>query len=331
MSAALLDEAVKRPKTMRLARDLASDYMAAMDRLTTGERHHIDSCFKTVDAVIPAWLHEGHLIIVAGRPAMGKSVFGQMIAEHIASMQRTAMLFTLEMSGYEITERSVSRRSGIPIPTLKCFEKIQDCDWPKIVNAVEAYSKLPLLVDDSSFDIGALIHKAKAAASGLERAGLPPLGCIVIDYLQLVGASGANRNLEITQVTGALKRLAKELAIPVLALSQLNRGVEGRQDKRPTLADLRESGAIEQDADLVLFLYRDEYYTKDACKEPGVAEVIAAKNRHGATGTAKLAFIGERMMFGDLARDYQHPRCEGSVPVASSVTATKKGWRREHA
>lgn len=298
----------KRPKTMKLARDLAAEYMDSLEQLVNGQRHHVDSCFKSVDAKIPAWLHEGHLIVIAGRPAMGKSVFGQMIAEHIASDKKTALLFTLEMSSYEITERSISRRSGVPIPTLKCLDEIQPDHWPKISDAVDQFSLLPFLVDDSSFDISALIHKAKAAAAGLIKSDLPPLGCVVVDYLQLIGATGANRNLEITQITGALKRLAKELAVPVIALSQLNRAVEGRQDKRPTLSDLRESGAIEQDADLVLFLYRDEYYTKDACQEPGVAEVISAKNRHGATGTVKLAFIGERVMFADLAHDHQHTK-----------------------
>lgn len=299
-------EPIKRPKTMKLAKDLADDYMQSLERLVNGERHHLESCFKSLDAKIPAWLHEGHLIIVAGRPAMGKSVFGQMIAEHVAGNQKTAILFTLEMSSYEITERSVSRRSGVPIPTLKQIENLEEKDWPKIGQAVHEYSLLSLLVDDSSFDIGALLNKAKAAAAELAKVGLPPLGCIVVDYLQLIGASGANRNLEISQVTGALKRLSKELAIPVIALSQLNRAVEGRVDKRPTLSDLRESGAIEQDADLVLFLYRDEYYTKELCTEPGIAEVISAKNRHGATGTAKLEFVGERVMFADLATDHQH-------------------------
>ena len=228
-----------------------------------------------------------------------------MIAEHVAQ-SKIAMLFTLEMSSFEITERSVSRRSGVPIPTLKRIEAIEEAHWPLIVDAVNKYSLLPLMVDDSSFDIDALITRTKDSAAGLEKAGLPPLGCVVVDYLQLIGASGANRNLEITEITGKLKRLAKELAIPVIALSQLNRSLEGRKDKRPILSDLRESGAIEQDADLVLFLYRDEYYNKEACTEPGVAEVIAAKNRHGATGMAKLAFIGERVMFGDLALDHGH-------------------------
>ncbi len=294
----------KRPKTMMLAKDLAIAYTASMDALLDGVTHHMASPFIDLDRKIPAWLHEGHLVVVAGRPAMGKSVFGQMIGEHVAEQGKTSILFTLEMSNYEITERSISRRSGVSIPRLKVVESLGKQDWQVICAAIAEFEKIPFLVDDASFDVDSLVHKAKAAAAGLVKAGLPPLGCIVVDYIQLVGGKGANRNLEITQVTGALKRMAKELSVPVIALSQLNRAVEGRSDKRPTLSDLRESGAIEQDADLVLFLYRDEYYTKEACKEPGVAEVISAKNRHGATGVAKLAFLGERVMFANLSIDH---------------------------
>lgn len=292
----------KKPKTMRLANDLATDYVNALDARFNGAKHHIPSGFKTLDKRMPGWLHEGHLIIVAGRPAMGKSAFAQQVAEAVAAQQRTAILFTLEMSGYEITERALARRSGIPIPTLKTAENMADDDWSKISDALAQFAPLPLLVDDASFDIAALVSKTKAAVAGLAQACLPPLGCIVVDYLQLVGAKAANRTLEVGQVTSSLKRLAKELAVPVVALSQLNRGVESRTDKRPALSDLRESGQIEQDADLVLFLYRDDYYDENS-QDKGMAEVIAAKNRHGTTGTVKLAFIGERVMFGDLAHE----------------------------
>lgn len=291
-----------KPKTMRLANDLAAEYIDALDARCSGEKHHIPSGFKTLDKRLPAWLHEGHLIIVAGRPAMGKSIFAQQVAEAVAAQQRTAILFTLEMSGYEITERALARRSGVPIPTLKTATNITDEDWHKISHALAQFSPLPLLVDDASFDIATLVSKAKAATANLPQAGLPPLGCIVVDYLQLVGAKAANRTIEVGQVTSSLKRLAKELAVPVVALSQLNRDLEKRTDKRPTLSDLRESGQIEQDADLVLFLYRDEYYNEDS-PEKGIAEVIAAKNRHGTTGTTRLAFVGERVMFGDLAHE----------------------------
>jgi len=292
----------KNPKTMRLAKDLAADYINALDARFKGEKHHIPSGFKTLDKRIPAWLHEGHLIIVAGRPGMGKSAFAQQVAEAVAAQQRTAILFTLEMSGYEITERALARRSGIPVSTLKTAENMCDDDWSKISTAFGQFALLPLLVDDASFEIAALVSKTKAAVAGLAQAGLPPLGCIVVDYLQLVGAKAANRTLEVGQVTSSLKRLAKDLSVPVVALSQLNRGVEGRTDKRPALSDLRESGQIEQDADLVLFLYRDDYYDENSPAK-GMAEVIAAKNRHGETCVARLAFIGERVMFGDLAHE----------------------------
>ncbi len=295
-----LTEDTKSPKTMRLAHALAGDYIAALDERSSGNKRHIPSGFRTLDQRIPAWLHEGHLIVIAGRPAMGKSALAQQVAESVAAQQRTAILFTLEMSAHEITERAIARRSGIPVPTLQMAEGMNDDAWDKITKSLGDFAKLPLLVDDASFDIAALTSKAKAAADGLERAGLPPLGCIVVDYLQLVSAKAANRTLEVGLVTSSLKRMAKELSVPIIALSQLNRGVEGRTDKRPTLSDLRESGQIEQDADLVLFLYRDDYYNEES-PDKGMAEIITAKNRHGTTGTLKLAFIGERVMFGDLA------------------------------
>lgn len=292
----------KQPKTMHLAQHLASDYIDALGARHNGEMRHIPSGFKTLDKRMPGWLHEGHLIIIAGRPAMGKSAFAQQVAEAVAAQQRTVILFTLEMSGYEITERALARRSSISIPTLKTAEHMTDNDWSRVVDALDRFSRLPLLVDDASFDIAALVSKTKSAADGLEKVGLPPLGCVVVDYLQLVGAKAANRSLEVGQVTSSLKRLAKELAVPVVALSQLNRGVENRTDKRPSMSDLRDSGQIEQDADLVLFLYRDDYYNNSS-SDKGIAEVITAKNRHGTTGTVRLAFVGERVMFGDLAHE----------------------------
>lgn len=291
----------KKPKTMRLAKDLAIEYIDSLDARQRGEKHFLQSGLKTLDKKIPGWLHEGHLVIVAGRPSMGKSAFAQQIAEFVAE-QRTAIFFTLEMSSYEITERAISRRSGVPIPTLKTADKVSKDDWEAISRAFVQFSELSLLVDDASFDIASIVHKSKAAAQHVEKAGLPALGCIVIDYVQLVQAKAANRTLEVGQVTNSLKKLAKDLSVPVIALSQLNRGVEGRPNKRPTLADLRESGQIEQDADIVLFLYRDEYYHDDSA-DKGIAEVIAAKNRHGPTGVVKLAFVSERLMFGDLAHD----------------------------
>jgi replicative DNA helicase len=169
---------------------------------------------------------------------------------------------------------------------------------------VREFRYLPLIVDDANLGIEQLVEKTLAVKNSLEKMGLPPLGVIAVDYIQMVTAGGANRTLEIGQVTGGLKRLAKDLKVPVLALSQLNRAVENKTDKRPGLSDLRESGNIEQDADMVLFLYRDEYYNENS-EDKGIAEVICGKNRHGATGTVKLAFVGERVMFSDLAYDHE--------------------------
>lgn len=289
----------KQPKTMRLSGEIASDYLKALDARFTGQKHHTSSGFPSLDKQLPAWLHEGHLIVIAGRPAMGKSAFSQQIAENVAGEQRTTIMFTLEMSSYEITERAMSRRTGIPVPKLKTANGLTERDWEKLVNAQAELMHLPFLIDDSTFGIDEIIAKTKSASAALEKAGLPALGCVVVDYIQLVAAKAANRTLEVGQVTNKLKRLAKELSVPIVALSQLNRAVEGRNDRRPTLADLRESGNIEQDADLVLFLYRDEYYNADSA-EKGVAEIIAAKNRHGATAATKLAFHGEQVRFGEL-------------------------------
>jgi replicative DNA helicase len=291
-------------KTMKLARDLAEDYIDQLEAKITGQRHYTPSGFKQVDKKLGGWMHEGHLVVIAGRPAMGKSAFAQQLVESVAAQGKTAIMYTLEMSGYEITERSVSRRSGVPIPKLKTGEDMIESEKDSIMEALREFRYLPFLVDDASFGIEQLIEKTLAVQNGLAAKGLPPLGVIAVDYLQLVTGSGSNRTLEIGQVTGGLKRLAKELKVPVLALSQLNRAVENKTDKRPGLSDLRESGNIEQDADMVLFLYRDEYYNENS-EDKGIAEIICGKNRHGATGTVKLAFVGERVMFSDLAYDYE--------------------------
>ena len=290
----------KKPKSMRVMRDVLNDYLEAMQRRLDGEKRYLNSGFPSLDKAFPGWLHDGHLIIAAGRPGMGKTVFGQQTAEQVAEAGFSSLMISLEMSSYEVIERSICRRARVNLGVLKTGEGFADDDWPRIADANHQCFNLPFFIDDASFDIAALVNKIKAAALSMEPKGYPPLKCVVVDYLQLVSSSGANRNLEITQITGALKRLAKELQIPIIALSQLNRAVEGRQEKRPMMSDLRESGAIEQDADLILMLYRDEYYTKDASTQPGTVEIIAAKNRHGPTGVIKMAFVGERVMIGDL-------------------------------
>jgi replicative DNA helicase len=243
---------------------------------------------------------------------MGKSAFAQQICENVAKQGKTAVIFTLEMSNYEIVERSMSRATAIPIQRLKTGE-LSETEKDLVMNTVREIRSLPILVDDASFDIEQLAEKALMVNKSLDQKGLPPLGMIIVDYLQLVNAKGSNRTIEIGQVTGGLKRLAKELKVPVIALSQLNRAVESKQDKRPGLSDLRESGNIEQDADMVLFLYRDEYYNPTT-SEPGIAEIICGKNRHGPTGVVKLTFIGERVMFGDVDKCYSSNTCARIIP-----------------
>jgi replicative DNA helicase len=288
---------------MKLFEDSLDSYIEILEAKLTGQRHYVPSKFTTLDNTLGGWLHEGHLVIVAGRPAMGKSAFAQQLAESVAKQDRTALMFTLEMNNYEIVERSMSRMTGIPIQKLKTGTGLTEHDKDLIIDAARENRKIPLLIDDGNHSIEQLCERSIAASNGLASRGLPKLGVIVVDYLQLVGGSGSNRTLEVGQVTGGLKKLSKELNVPVLALSQLNRSVESKTDKRPGLSDLRESGSIEQDADMVLFLYRDEYYNPNST-EKGVAEVICGKNRHGPTANVKLAFVGERVMFGDLAPDY---------------------------
>lgn len=284
---------------MERARSIAHTYLTRLDQRCRGEVHHLHSGFDDLDKFLEGWLFDGHLIVVAARTGMGKTVFGQQVAEAVAAGGRTAMIFTLEMCGHELMERSMSRRTGISLPKLMTG---QVGDFAPVVAAANEIAALPLLIEDGEFALSDLVAKARSSAAALESQGLPPLGVVVVDYIQLVESAGATRSLEIGAVSRALKRLAKTLSVPVVAISQLNRGVEGRVEKRPQLSDLRESGAIEQDADLVLFLYRDEYYNPETTKEPGIAEVIAAKNRHGQKGTVKLAFLAERVMFAGRAR-----------------------------
>jgi replicative DNA helicase len=288
---------------MRSIAELALEYINELDdRAKGGEKHYISSPFCDLDAIDPSWLHEGHLIVAAGRPGMGKTAFAQQVAEHSAT-DRTTIFYTLEMSGWEVTQRSICRRAGIPLYKLKDSSRLEQEDWKKIAAAGGELTATHMLVDDASFDVNSLCLKTKAAGAALEARGMPPLGLVVVDYLQLVSAGkrSNNRAEDVGAVSRGLKLLARDLSVPVFALSQLNRNLEGRVDKRPLMADLRESGAIEQDADLVLFIYRDEVYN-DSSPDKGVAELIIGKNRHGATGVAKVAWLPERVAFGNLAR-----------------------------
>jgi replicative DNA helicase len=247
-----------------------------------------------------AGFQAGDLIVLAARPSMGKTALAINIAEHVALNEGLPVaVFSMEMGAAQLAVRIVGSIGRIDQGHLRTG-KLTDDEWPRLTEAIEKLRTISLHIDESA---GLTSSELRANARRLSRQ-CGKLGLIVVDYLQLMSGStndGENRATELGEISRGLKMLAKELQCPVIALSQLNRSVETRPDKRPMMSDLRESGAIEQDADIIMFIYRDEYYTKEACKEPGVAEIIIAKQRNGPTGTVKLAFLKPITKFENLA------------------------------
>lgn len=238
----------------------------------------------------------GNLIVIAARPSMGKSCLVTNMAENAALKHGAAVaLFSLEMSESELAQRFVASQANILGDDLR-KGRVKNDRWPRILNATNEISKAPLYIDDSS-DIGVLEIRAKARR--LHHQTPEGLGLIIVDYLQLLRAEEGveNRVQQVGQMSRGLKLLARELNVPVIALSQLNRGVEARTDKRPLLSDLRESGSVEQDSDLVMFIYRDEYYHPEDTADPGLAEILISKHRNGALGKVKLVFQSEYPRF----------------------------------
>ena len=247
-----------------------------------------------------AGLQGGDLIVLAARPSMGKTAFAINIAEHVALNEGLPVaVFSMEMGAAQLAVRIVGSIGRINQGHLRTG-KLTDDEWPRLTEAIEKLRNVSLHIDETP---GLTPSELRANARRLART-CGKLGLIVVDYLQLMSGSssdgGDNRATELGEISRGLKMLAKELQCPVIALSKLNRSVEQRTDKRPMMSDLRESGAIEQDADIIMFIYRDEYYTKDACKEPGVAEIIIGKQRNGPTGTVKLAFLNMLTRFESL-------------------------------
>ena len=249
---------------------------------------------------ITTGLHEGNLIILAARPAMGKTALALNIAKHVATMERKpAVIFSLEMGAEELIERMVASEGMVPGYHLKTGNLSTD-EWKRLVQAQSNLYDVPIFVDDTA---GIRISEIRSKARKLSQE-MGGLGIIIIDYLQLItGSKGENRQQIVSEISRELKILAKDLRVPVIALSQLSRSVEQRQDKRPMLSDLRESGSIEQDADIVAFLYRDAYYQKeqaDSQEANNVTELILEKNRHGSLGTVKLYFHKEYTKFSSV-------------------------------
>jgi replicative DNA helicase len=243
----------------------------------------------------------GDMIVLAARPSMGKTALAINIAEHVALNEGLPVaVFSMEMGASQLAVRIVGSIGRIDQGHLRTG-KLTDDEWPRLTEAIEKLRNISLHIDETP---GLTVSELRANARRLARQCGGKLGLIVIDYLQLMsvssGMSDENRATAVGEISRGLKMLAKELGCPVIALSQLSRGVESRTDKRPMMSDLRESGAIEQDADVIMFIYRDDYYNKDS-KEPGVAEVIISKQRNGPTGTVKLAFLKPITKFESLA------------------------------
>ena len=246
-------------------------------------------------------MQAGDLIILAARPSMGKTSLAINIAEHVALNEGLPVaVFSMEMGAAQLAVRIVGSIGRIDQTHLRTG-RLTDEEWPRLTEAIEKLRNVSLHIDETP---GLTVSELRANARRLARQCGGKLGLIVVDYLQLMSVSGGmaeeNRATAVGEISRGLKMLAKELGCPLIALSQLSRGVESRTDKRPMMSDLRESGAIEQDADVIMFIYRDDYYNKDS-KEPGVSEVIISKQRNGPTGTVKLAFIKQLTKFESLA------------------------------
>ena len=267
---------------------------------TAGSVTGISSGFYDLDFKT-AGFHPSDLILVAARPAMGKTAFVLNIAEHAAVKENIpTAIFSLEMSKEQLTKRILSMNSKVDSQAMRTGN-LQDDDWVKLVESAKIIGNSNLILDDTpGITISEL--RSKCRKYKLEY----NLGMVIIDYLQLMQGSRhvESRQQEISEISRSLKALARELNVPIIALSQLSRAVEQRPDKRPMLSDLRESGAIEQDADMVMFIYRDDYYNKDS-EEAGISEIIIGKQRSGPTGTVKLAWLSQYTKFANLERSNQ--------------------------
>lgn len=313
-----------RPKKggFQQVNDLLKEAVARIDLLfhSDADITGLSTGFADLDEKTSGW-QKSDLVIVAGRPSMGKTSFAMNMVEHaILHQDRPVLVFSLEMPASQLITRMLSSVGRID-QTLMRSGNLSEDDWPRLNSAVTRMKDRPLFIDDtpgiSPLEMRNRIrqlvrerkeilreqHKGSLSPEEMDRLASPAM--VMVDYLQLMSASipGEGRVQEISQISRDLKFIAREFSCPVIALSQLSRNVEQRPNKRPVNSDLRESGAIEQDADVILFIYRDEVYHEDS-QEKGIAEVIIGKQRNGPIGTSKLAFLGKYTRFENLARDY---------------------------
>ncbi|MEM7553231.1 MAG: replicative DNA helicase [Cyanobacteria bacterium P01_A01_bin.84] len=267
------------------------------------ERHEnvslpgVASGFYDLDAMTSGF-QRSDLVIVAARPSMGKTAFCLNIANYVTATDKLPVaMFSLEMSQEQLVQRLLASEAQIESTYLRSG-RISQTQWEPLMSAIGSLSNMPLYIDDTA---NITVTEMRSQARRLQAEIGSDLGLIVIDYLQLMDTAGDNRVQELAKITRGLKGLARELSVPIIALSQLSRGVEARTNKRPMLSDLRESGSIEQDADLVIMLYRDEYYNSDT-PDRGIAEINVVKHRNGPTGTVKLLFEPQLTRFKNFAR-----------------------------
>jgi replicative DNA helicase len=288
--------------------ELAPGALEMIQRLyeQEGEVTGVETGFEDLDRLTTGF-HKSDLIILAARPAMGKTALSLNAIWHASGEKKMPVaIFSLEMSKEQLVQRLISQTTRIPAQALRSGN-VKAEDWPKLVRGVAEVSRAPIWIDDTAgVTLLEIRAKVRRLASQLNVAGEMPLSLVVVDYLQLMVGGEArnraeNRQQEIAEISRGLKVLARDLDVPVLAIAQLSRAVEARHDKRPLLSDLRDSGAIEQDADMVMFLYRDEYYNPES-DDKGIAEVIVGKHRNGPTGKVQLAWMEQYTKFASLAR-----------------------------
>lgn len=286
--------------------------MTSMERLVAASEHGsevtgLPTGFEDLDRLTGGF-RAANLIVVAARPSMGKTALALCMAEHVAlAEQKAVAIFSLEMSGEELTQRMLCSVAMVDASRMRSGRLSAD-DWPRVSQAADRLSKAPIFIDDSE---GMTVTEMRTKARRLKaRHGL---GLIVVDYIQLMEGAPSlrrrdeNRVQELSAISRGLKMMARDLEVPIIVVSQLNRSPDARNDKRPMLSDLRESGAIEQDADMVLLIYRDDYYEPDS-ESKGIAEVNVAKHRNGPTDRVKLAFMGTYAKFASLANDHDGSR-----------------------
>jgi replicative DNA helicase len=287
-------------------KDLAPSTLEMIQRLyeQEGEVTGVETGFEDLDNLTTGF-HKSDLVVLAARPAMGKTAMALNAIWHASGEKKMPVaIFSLEMSKEQLVQRLISQTTRIPAQALRSGN-VKAEDWPKLVRGVAEVARAPIWIDDTAgVTLMEIRAKVRRLASQLNATGEKPLSLVVVDYLQLMIGQGnrqENRQQEIAEISRGLKVLARDLDVPVLAIAQLSRAVEARHDKRPLLSDLRDSGAIEQDADMVMFLYRDEYYNPES-DDKGIAEVIVGKHRNGPTGKVQLAWLEQYTKFASLAR-----------------------------